>query len=274
MKNSEKLIVALDVANLNYAYRLVGQLADCVQMFKIGNQIFTSFGSAAVRMLMENQKRIFLDLKFHDIPNTVARAAEAATELCSLRSPTTSSPLKKGGRGVVGSLCSPTTSSYGVDMFNVHAAGGAVMMRAAAEATKSKAAQLGVPKPLVLGVTMLTSIEEKQFQTDFESTRKLIDQVSYFAELAQRAGLDGVVASPHEIDVIRKTCGEDFVIVTPSVRPSWAAKNDQSRVMTPAEAIARGANYIVVGRPIYASPNPKEAVVKILQEIEGKGLKG
>jgi orotidine-5'-phosphate decarboxylase len=238
MKNLEKLIVALDVANLNYAYRLVGQLADFVRMFKIGNQFFTSFGPAAVRMLLENQKRIFLDLKFHDIPNTVARAAEAATELC-------------------------------VDMFNVHAAGGTVMMRAAAEATKAKAEQLGVPKPLVLGVTMLTSIEEKQFQTDFETMRKLIDQVSYFAELAQRAGLDGVVASPEEIDVIRKTCGEDFVIVTPSVRPSWAAKNDQSRVMTPAEAIARGANYIVVGRPIYASPHPKEAVVKILQETEG-----
>ncbi|MBM3236426.1 orotidine-5'-phosphate decarboxylase [Candidatus Poribacteria bacterium] len=248
MKNSEKLIVALDVANLNYAYRLVGQLADCVQMFKIGNQFFTSFGPAAVRMLLENQKRIFLDLKFHDIPNTVARAAEAATELCSLRS--------------------PTTSSYGVDMFNVHAAGGTVMMRAAAEATKARAEQLSVPKPLVLGVTMLTSIDEKQFQSDFETARKLIDQVAYFAELAQRAGLDGVVASPHEIDVIRKTCGEDFVIVTPSVRPSWAAKNDQSRVMTPAEAIARGANYIVVGRPIYASPNPKEAVLKILQEID------
>lgn len=238
MTTSEKLIVALDVANLNYAYRLVGQLADLVRMFKIGNQFFTSFGPASIRMLLENQKQIFLDLKFHDIPNTVARAAEAATELC-------------------------------VDMFNVHAAGGTAMMRAAAEAAKLKAEQLGVNKPLVLGVTMLTSIGEKQFQMDFETTRKLIDQVSYFAELAHSAGLDGVVASPHEIDIIRKTCGEDFVIVTPGVRPNWAAKNDQSRVMTPSEAIARGANYIVVGRPIYASPNPKEAVLKILHEIEG-----
>lgn len=237
MALSEKLIVALDVANLNYAYRLVGQLADFVRMFKIGNQFFTSFGPASIRMLLENQKRIFLDLKFHDIPNTVARAAEAATELC-------------------------------VDMFNVHAAGGTVMMRAATEAAKLKAERLGINRPLVLGVTMLTSIEENQFQTDFETSRKLIAQVSYFAELVQRAGLDGVVASPHEIDVIRKTCGEDFVIVTPGVRPTWAAKNDQSRVMTPAEAIVRGANYIVVGRPIYASPNPKEVVMKILQEIE------
>ena len=237
MTTSEKLIVALDVANLNYAYRLVGQLADLVRMFKIGNQFFTSFGPASIRMLLENQKQIFLDLKFHDIPNTVARAAEAATELC-------------------------------VDMFNVHAAGGIVMMRAATEAAKLKAERLGINRPLVLGVTMLTSIEENQFQTDFETSRKLIAQVSYFAELVQRAGLDGVVASPHEIDVIRKTCGEDFVIVTPGVRPTWAATNDQSRVMTPAEAIVRGANYIVVGRPIYASPNPKEAVVKILQEIE------
>ncbi|HIE29616.1 TPA: orotidine-5'-phosphate decarboxylase [Candidatus Poribacteria bacterium] len=237
MAISEKLIVALDVANLNYAYRLVGQLEDFVQTFKIGSQFFTSFGPAAIRMLLEKQKRIFLDLKFHDIPNTVACAAEAATELC-------------------------------VDMFNVHAAGGAAMMHAAAEAAKLKAEQLGVNKPLVLGVTVLTSIEEKQFQRDFETTRKLIDQVSYFAELAQRSGLDGVVASPREIDVIRKVCGGDFVIVTPSVRPVWAVKNNQRRVMTPAEAIERGANYIVVGRPIYASPNPKEAVVKIFQEIE------
>ena len=237
MALSEKLIVALDVANLNYAYRLVGQLADFVRMFKIGNQFFTSFGPASIRMLLENQKQIFLDLKFHDIPNTVARAAEAATELC-------------------------------VDMFNVHAAGGIVMMRAATEAAKLKAERLGINRPLVLGVTMLTSIEENQFQTDFETSRRLIDQVSYFAELVQHAGLDGVVASPREIDVIRKTCGEDFVIVTPGVRPTWAAKNDQSRIMTPAEAIARGATYIVVGRPIYASPNPEEAVVKILQEIE------
>lgn len=237
MTVSEKLIVALDVANLNYAYRLVGQLEDVVSTFKIGSQFFTSFGPAAIRMLLKKQKRIFLDLKFHDIPNTVARAAEAATELC-------------------------------VDMFNVHAAGGTAMMRAAAEAAKLKAEQISVNKPLVLSVTMLTSIEENQFQLDFETTRKLIDQVSYFAELAQRAGLDGVVASPHEIDAIRKACGADFVIVTPGVRPTWAAKDDQRRVMTPAEALDRGANYIVVGRPIYTSPNPKEAVVKILQELE------
>lgn len=237
MAISEKLIVALDVANLNYAYRLVGQLEDFVQTFKIGNQFFTSFGPASIRMLLEKQKRIFLDLKFHDIPNTVARAAEAATELC-------------------------------VDMFNVHVAGGMVMMRAAAEAAKLKAEQLGVNKPLVLGVTMLTSIEENQFQRDFETTRRLMDQVAYFAELAQRAGLDGVVASPREIDAIRKACGADFVIVTPGVRPVWAVKDDQRRVMTPAEALDRGANYIVVGRPIYTSPNPKEAVVKVLQEIE------
>ncbi|MFQ6041388.1 MAG: orotidine-5'-phosphate decarboxylase [Candidatus Poribacteria bacterium] len=237
MTVSEKLIVALDVANLNYAYRLVGQLEDVVSTFKIGSQFFTSFGPAAIRMLLKKQKRIFLDLKFNDIPNTVARAAEAATELC-------------------------------VDMFNVHAAGGTAMMRAAAEAAKLKAEQISVNKPLVLSVTMLTSIEENQFQLDFETTRKLIDQVSYFAELAQRAGLDGVVASPREIDAIRKACGADFVIVTPGVRPTWAVKDDQRRVMTPAEALDRGANYIVVGRPIYTSPNPKEAVVKILQELE------
>ena len=237
MMASEKLIVALDFDNLDYASRLVEQLSDCVGMFKIGSQLFTAAGPAAIHMLLEHQKRIFLDLKFHDIPNTVARAAAAATELC-------------------------------VDMFNVHVAGGATMMNEAAKAAKLTAEQLGINAPLVLGVTVLTSLDEQQLQSTWNTTLPLCELIASFAKSAKQSGLDGVIASPHEIDVIRQVCGKDFLIVTPGVRPSWAVQDDQQRVMTPGEAIARGADYIVVGRPIYAAPNPKEAAMNIINETK------
>lgn len=236
-KASDKLIVVLDFANLERALSLVEELSDCVQMFKVGNQLFTSAGPAVIRMLKEKQKRVFLDLKFHDIPNTVMRAAESATAL-------------------------------GVDMFNVHSSGGNVMMQAVAEATKLKAEELRLKKPIVLGVTVLTSIGEEQLIADFGTTRRLTEQVAYLAKLTQRSGLDGVVASPREIDLIKKTCGEGFVVVTPGVRPKWALQNDQERVMTPGEAIAAGADYIVIGRPIYNSEHPREATMAIIEEIE------
>lgn len=237
MMASEKLIVALDFDNLDYASRLVEQLSDCVGMFKIGSQLFTATGPAAIHTLLEHQKRIFLDLKFHDIPNTVARAAAAATELC-------------------------------VDMFNVHVAGGATMMNEAAKAARRTAEQLGINAPLVLGVTVLTSLDEQQLQSTWNTTCPLRELISSFAKSAKQSGLDGVIASPHEIDVIREACGKDFLIVTPGVRPSWAVQDDQQRVMTPGEAIARGADYIVVGRPIYTAPNPKEAAMNIIREME------
>ena len=141
------------------------------------------------------------------------------------------------------------------------------MMCAAREAAENQAAELRIPKPTLLGVTILTSVDEANFQRDFGTQRNLTDQVAYLAELSQQAGLHGVVASPLEIELIRKVCGNDFLIVTPGVRPAWAASNDQQRVMTPAEATAAGADYIVVGRPITASDNPREAARTILQEI-------
>ena len=171
------------------------------------------------------------------IPNTVARASEAATEL-------------------------------GVDMFNMHASGGLEMMRDAAQATKARAFELGIKKPIALGVTVLTSLNEATFQGDFNSGRSLQDQIVYMAKLSQRAGLDGVVASPQEIKLIRKACGDDFVIVTPGVRPEWASRDDQERVMTPSEAISAGASYVVIGRPIRKSPEPAAALERILQELE------
>ena len=231
-----QLIVALDVKNLATANRLVTTLSDDVKWFKIGKQLFTAVGPASVKLVHEANKNIFLDLKFHDIPNTVAGAVASATKI-------------------------------GANIINMHASGGLEMMRAAGEAAEKQASELSIPKPTLLGVTILTSVDEANFQRDFGTQRKLKDQVAYLAELSQKAGLEGVVASPLEIELIRKVCGNDFLIVTPGVRPAWAASNDQQRVMTPGEAINAGADYIVVGRPITAAGNPREAARTILQEI-------
>ena len=235
-KLSDKIIVALDVSTLHEARELIDHLGDRPVAFKVGSQLFTSVGPDIIREIKGKGKKLFLDLKFHDIPNTVARASEAATEL-------------------------------GVDMFNVHIAGGLEMMRAAAEATKSKASELGVEKPVVLGVTILTSIDGSTFRRDFNSGNSLRGQIVYMAKLAQRAGLDGVVASPQEIRLIRTACGDDFVVVTPGVRPEWASRDDQKRTMTPAQALAAGATYVVIGRPIRQSPEPANALERILQEL-------
>ena len=234
--SQNQLIVALDVEDLAAANELVTTLSDDVKWFKIGKQLFTSAGPTSVKLLHELNKNIFLDLKFHDIPNTVAGAVGSAAKI-------------------------------GANMTNMHASGGLEMMYAATEVAEKQASELGIPKPTLLGVTILTSVNETNFQRDFGTSRKLKDQVAYLAELSQRAGLDGVVASPLEIGLIRKVCGSDFVIVTPGVRPAWAASNDQQRVMTPAEAIDAGADYIVVGRPITAADNPRGAARTILQEI-------
>lgn len=246
---SSKIIIALDFPTLDEACRLMEQLGDQAKVFKVGPQLFTAVGPDIIKEIKSRGKKLFLDLKFHDIPNTVARASEAATEL-------------------------------GVDMFNIHISGGFDMMRAAVEATKSKAYKLGIQKPILLGVTILTSIDEHTFQSDFSSTRDLQSQVVYMARLAQSAGLDGVVASPEDIELIRIACGDDFVIVTPGVRPDWAChqaleksrgsvpRDDQKRTMTPLQALSAGADYVVIGRPIYQSPDPANALARILRQLE------
>ena len=234
---NDKLIVALDVDDLQAGDQLVSQLGDLVNRFKIGGQLFTAAGPASVETFRELGKEIFLDLKFHDIPNTVAGAVAAAAKT-------------------------------GASMVNVHASGGFEMMRAASEAATSQARALKFARPRLLGVTLLTSIDEESFQRDFNTERKLRDQVAYLAKLSQKAGLDGVVASPLEIEIVRRVCGENFLIVTPGVRPRWAAAGDQRRMTTPAEAIEAGADYIVVGRPITGADNPREAAENILQEIQ------
>ena len=205
--------------------------------FKIGKRLFTAEGPAVVRALVDQGARVFLDLKYHDIPNTVAAAAAEATTL-------------------------------GVWMLNVHASGGSRMMRAAGEAAREAAAARGSEAPLVIAVTVLTSMDEAALrETGVEAP--VLDHVVTLAALAQAAGLDGVVASPQETALIRTRCGPGFAIVTPGVRggAALAAKDDQERTMGPAEAIAAGASYLVVGRPIIGADDPRAAAERISGEI-------
>jgi orotidine-5'-phosphate decarboxylase len=225
----DKVLVALDVESRAEALRLADALRGSVGGFKIGSRLFTAEGPAIVRTLTERGDRVFLDLKFHDIPNTVATAVAAATEL-------------------------------GVWMVNVHASGGIPMMRAAYAAAHEAAAKRNVAAPLVIAVTVLTSMNREALAETGVGI-ELMDQVLRLAELTKEAGLDGVVASPRETAAIRRRCGAGFAIVTPGIRGGAAAstKDDQERTMSPAEAIAAGASYLVVGRPIIAAPDPLAA---------------
>ncbi|GAB4112526.1 MAG: orotidine-5'-phosphate decarboxylase [Candidatus Caldatribacteriota bacterium] len=237
LRAKERLIIALDVDNLKIAGNLVDKLGEYVNIFKIGNQLFTAEGTQAIKMLKEKGKEVFLDLKFHDIPNTVARAAEAATRL-------------------------------GVYIFNLHISGGLEMMRAAVEASRNASLTWKIRKPIILGVTILTSINQKILEEEIGIKKSLEEQVANLAKLAQAAGLDGVIASSREIEMIRKGCGEDFIILTPGMRPAGKLIHDQKRVMTPGEAIKRGADFIVVGRPIREAANPVQAMREIIEEME------
>ncbi len=233
---SDKLIVALDVPDLKQAEAIVEKISPLVKTFKIGKELFTSAGPEAVRMVHAHQGRVFLDLKFHDIPNTVASACEAAAKL-------------------------------GVFMMNVHALGGKTMMVSAVQAILQAAAGKKITAPKILGVTVLTSMKDTDLK-EVGISKKVKQEVPILAVLAKNSGLDGVVASAQEISLIRSFVGKNFLIVTPGVRPTWAAHGDQKRVMTPAEAVSAGADYIVVGRPITQHPQPLAAAEKILKEIE------
>jgi len=233
----EKIIVALDVPSRDEALRLVDKLHPHVGAFKIGMQLYNSEGPDIVRDIQESGGKVFVDLKFHDIPNTVAQTAKVIT-----------------GRGAF--------------MFTLHAGGGYKMMLTCAEAAKEAALDSGLPKPLAVAVTVLTSISQEEFEEEIGIMRPIAEQVVYWAKLAQKAGLDGVVASPKEIVSIREACGKDFLIVTPGIRPAWAAVNDQSRIMTPKEAVEAGASYLVIGRPITNHQDPAEAAKLIGAEME------
>jgi orotidine-5'-phosphate decarboxylase len=236
MKPKERIIVALDVGNMELCRKLLTTLYPTVKMFKIGGQLFTMAGQEAVSAIKRKGAWCFLDLKFHDIPATVGKAAASATRL-------------------------------GVDIFDVHAQGGLEMMKRAVGSSAEIAAKLNMAKPRIIAVTVLTSMNKKNLSY-MGVSRDPKEQVLFLAELAKKAGCDGVVASPDEIGAVKKNIGEDFIVITPGIRPSWAEKADQKRVATPKEAVARGADYIVIGRPITETHNPKGAAERIIGEIE------
>ena len=233
----DRLLVALDVDNAERALALADQVRGVAGGLKVGSRLFTMAGPDLVRRLVASGARVFLDLKFHDIPNTVAQAVDAAVRT-------------------------------GAWMINVHASGGSAMMQAAARAAAEAATAAGRPTPLVIAVTVLTSMDEEAL-TQTGVTRPLLDHVLVLARMAQAAGMQGVVASPHETAAIRQACGSDFAIVTPGIRGAAAGqeKNDQARTMGPAEAVKAGATYIVVGRPIIAAPDPRAAAEAIVAEL-------
>lgn len=238
MAPKDKIIIPLDVSTEGEAIELVRQLKDHVGAFKIGLELFNSAGPRIIESVREaGTEKIFYDCKFHDIPNTVAGAARAAVRM-------------------------------GVWMFNIHAAGGSAMMRAAAEAAGDEAHRLGIEAPIIIGVTVLTSISQKMLSEELRVPAMLSDYVPHLAQLAQKSGLGGVVASPHEIAAIKAACGSDFLVVTPGVRPSWSAANDQKRIMTPKDAVRNGADYLVIGRAITSTDDRVAAAEKIIDELE------
>ncbi len=234
MKN--RLVLALDVPDMDDARELVLELKDYVGVFKVGKELFTAEGPEVFKMIKENGGKIFADLKYHDIPNTVSSAAKVLVKM-------------------------------GVEIFNVHAAGGYEMIKQTREAIESEAAKMGVKRPKLLAVTVLTSLNQEDLNM-LKIESKLSDYVLSLAELAKNAGADGVVCSPQEIDVIKEKLGKDFITLTPGVRPEWSAKGDQKRIMTPKEAVHKGTDYIVIGRPITKAENRVEAAKRILQEME------
>ncbi len=233
----DRVFVALDVDSLEEAGRLLDRLEDAVSGVKIGSQLFTSAGPAAVELAHKRGHRVFLDLKFHDIPNTVAGAVRSAARL-------------------------------GVYMLNVHASGGAQMMRAAAESAAQAARDFGVARPVCLGVTVLTSLDRRALVVEVGVTASIDGHVLRLADAARQAGLDGCVASPQEIRRIRLALGARFAIVTPGIRPaSTTTEDDQKRVATPRAALEAGADYLVVGRPITAAADPRAAAAAIIAEL-------
>ena len=226
----ERLIVALDVSSAAAAQKIVAAVGDSAFLYKVGKQLFTAEGPGIVRDLVASGRRVFLDLKFHDIPNTVSAAVAEAAKLK-------------------------------VSMLTVHASGGSRMLTAAAEAAAASAS-----KPMVLGVTVLTSFRDADVQ-EVGFSGRVVDNVLRLAALARSCGCGGIVTSAREAAEVRRELGVGFAIVTPGVRPAGSDVGDQARVVTPAEAIAAGATHIVVGRPITAAANPQAAARAILQEM-------
>lgn len=232
--NAGKIIIALDVDSREEGISLVRQLKD-THIFKVGLQLFTALGPSLIDELQSLGKKVFLDLKLHDIPNTVAGAVRMGTR-------------------------------HGVQMMTLHASGGKEMMASAVQSSREEADNMGMEPPLLLAVTVLTSLKSenlKEIGVDSET----MDQVVNLAGLAQQAGIRGIVCSPQEIETVKKKFGTDLSIVAPGIRPHWAAAGDQKRIMTPSEAIEKGADYLVIGRPITKAASPRDAFLRIVDEL-------
>ncbi|WP_277302041.1 orotidine-5'-phosphate decarboxylase [Veillonella caviae] len=232
----DRLIVALDVSTMNAMKSIVSSLGDSVSFYKVGMELFYAEGDQTVRYLQDQGKHVFLDLKLHDIPNTVAHGVSSLTRL-------------------------------GANLITIHGQGGPIMMKVAAQAARESAEQLGIERPKLLAITVLTSFDDEAW-TSIGGQLPISDQVIRLAKLAKESGMDGVVCSALEAKMIREACGPDFLIVTPGIRPSFAATNDQKRIATPASALADGASRLVIGRPITQAANPQEAVRLIIEEME------
>ncbi len=237
----DRVFAAIDTADIARATRLVAALRGEVGGVKIGNELFTAQGPDGVRAVAGGE-RLFLDLKFHDIPNTVAGAVRSAVHLRP--------------------FC-----------LTLHASGGRAMMQAAAEAARETAEELAVARPRLLGVTVLTSLDADDLEA-VGQPGPVADQVRRLAGLAQESGLDGVVCSPREIAALRADRGPGFILLVPGIRPVWAASGDQKRVTTPGDAIAAGADYLVIGRPITAQADPRAAARRIAEELAGAAEPG
>jgi orotidine-5'-phosphate decarboxylase len=231
----EKIIFALDVEHFSEAQQWVKLLKNQVGLFKVGKQLFTHAGPKVIDMILAKGQKVFLDLKFHDIPNTVAKAGEEATK-------------------------------HNVTMFNLHALGGFEMMKKTVETSRTGAKSIGIPKPIILAVTILTSMDEETLK-EVGIQGPILEEVGRLSQLSMKAGIDGVIASPQEIGIIRQKCGEDFLIITPGIRLPSGKKDDQKRTLSPKEAMSAGANYLVIGRPIKDAKDPLEAVQKIIEDI-------
>jgi len=240
MKPADRIFVALDMTDADAARALARRLSGRVGGFKLGLEFFAANGPSGVRAITDAGLNVFLDLKFHDIPNTVAGAVRAAV-------------------------------ATGASILNVHASGGHEMMRAAAEAATEGAELYNRPRPIVAAVTVLTSMNGNDLASVGQGA-PVRDQVLRLARLTKDAGLDGVVCSPEESAAVSEACGDDFVRIVPGIRPSWASTDDQKRFTTPRQALDDGATYLVIGRPITQADDPVEAVFRIAGELEEQSV--
>ncbi len=239
MPVEDRIIVPLDVPTEAQAIALVEQLPQ-VTFWKVGLELFVSSGPEIIRTLKTQQKRVFLDLKFHDIPNTITGAIRQA-------------------------------STYGVDLITIHATAGRLALQSASMAAVEGAKKAGCPSPKLIAITLLTSLTSRDLAFDLKIPLELEEYALQMALLAKESGLNGAVCSPQEVSQLRRVCGDDFLLVCPGVRPSWAQANDQKRSMTPSDAIKAGADYLVIGRPITAAPDPVAAWEKICEELAAIG---